>query len=132
MLHDVRLVSQRLVAGAALLAALLVVSACGTKPAVVAIEDARSESSALKALDRLLDEHGGDALANAFCTGATSYVNKNEAPSGGDWGNYILSEAGLPSSQFQEKADQLGAALRLAEEQNGSAANAYVKACLAR
>jgi hypothetical protein len=82
-------------------------------------------------LDRLVNEKGGDAFVGAFCTGATSYIQENKAPSGDDWVNFILSEAGSPANRFREKTDQLGATLDLAE-QNGAAAHAYVQACLAR
>jgi hypothetical protein len=123
---------QRLAASVALAGVLLGTVGCGTEPAVVALKNARSESAALKALQRLVDEKGGDVLADAFCTGATSYIDKDRSPTNDDWANFILSQAGSPANQFREKTDQLGAALDLAEHNSSAAANAYVRACLAR
>jgi hypothetical protein len=108
-----------------------VLAGCGGQSAEEALRAAKTESAAIKALHRLMDEDGGDVLAGAFCTGATTYIENGKAPSGGDWAAFILGRAGLGVAKVTEKADQLGAILDLAQT-NSSAATTYINACLKR
>lgn len=111
--------------------ATLGLAGCGGPSPEEALRAAKTESAAVKALDRLMGEDGGDALAGAFCTGATTYIQKGEAPSGGDWATFIFGRLGVGVAKATEKADQLGATLDLAQT-DSSAAAAYINACLKR